>query len=173
MFKSLFGRKEKPTAPTGPDDLLVVEQTLETPIDNAFEMFVDRLGDWWPREYTWAKDNLDEIGIDARVDGHCFERSKDGTVAIWGTVLTLGRPEHIVFTWQINADRTPEPNVALASRVDVRFVSPTPETSKIVLVHRDFPRHGPGWKKYRGNMASKSGWPKLIDHYAKAVASGP
>lgn len=174
MFEFLFGKKEKKeklAEATGPAELLVVEQTVNAPIERAFEVFVDKLGSWWPAEYTWAKDNLEEIGIEAKVDGHCFERGKDGNLAVWGTVLTLARPEQIVFTWQINADRSAEPNVALASRVDIRFVATTPETTKIVLVHRDFPRHGAGWQKYRGNMASKSGWPRLIDRYARAVAS--
>ena len=170
MFKFLFGRKEKVADTSGPAELLVIERKVEAPLERAFEVFVDRLGTWWPREYTWAKDNLEEIGIEAKVDGHCFERSKDGSVAVWGTVLTFARPHHIVFTWQIGFDRSPEPNIALASRVDVRFVAPTPETTDVLLVHRDFPRHGAGWQKYRSNMASKSGWPKLLDLYVKAAS---
>jgi uncharacterized protein YndB with AHSA1/START domain len=87
-------------------------------------------------------------------------------------VLTFARPHHIVFTWQIDFDRSPVPNLSLASRVDVRFTAPTPETTDVLVVHRDFPRHGPGWQKYRSNMASKSGWPKLLDAYVAAVAKG-
>ena len=170
MFKFLFGRKEKVADTSGPAELLVIERKVEAPLERAFEVFVDRLGTWWPRDYTWAKDNLEEIGIEAKVDGHCFERSKDGARAVWGTVLTFARPHHIVFTWQIGFDRSAEPNIALASRVDVRFVAPTPETTDVLLVHRDFPRHGAGWQKYRSNMASKSGWPKLLDLYVKAAS---
>jgi uncharacterized protein YndB with AHSA1/START domain len=170
MFKFLFGRKEKVADTSGPAELLVIERKVEAPLERAFEVFVDRLGTWWPRDYTWAKDNLEEIGIEAKVDGHCFERSKDGSRAVWGTVLTFARPHHIVFTWQIEFDRSAEPNIALASRVDVRFVAPTPETTDVLLVHRDFPRHGSGWQKYRSNMASKSGWPKLLDRYVKAAS---
>jgi uncharacterized protein YndB with AHSA1/START domain len=172
MFKFLFGRKEKTGEATGPAELLVIERTVDVPIERAFEIFVDRLGSWWPREYTWAKDNLAEIAIEPKVDGHCIEKSKDGSTAIFGTVLTFARPHHIVFTWQVDVDRSPVENLALASRVDVRFTSPTPETTDVLLVHRDFPRHGQGWQKYRSNMASKSGWPKLLDAYAAAVAKG-
>jgi uncharacterized protein YndB with AHSA1/START domain len=169
MFKWLFGGKDKAADATGPAELLVVERTVNVPIERAFAVFVDELGRWWPREYTWSKDNLEEIGIDAKVDGQCYERGKDGSRSVWGTVLTFARPEHIVFSWQIEADRSPVANVALASRVDVRFVATTPETTDIVLVHRDFPRHGPGWQKYRSNMASRSGWPVLLDRYEKAT----
>jgi uncharacterized protein YndB with AHSA1/START domain len=169
MFKWLFGGKEKRADTSGPAELLVVEQTVDAPIERAFEIFVDEIGTWWPRDYTVSKDNLEEIGIDAKFEGQCFERDKGGAIVVWGTVLTIARPEHIVFAWQIDADRSLIANTALASRVDIRFVAETPQTTKILLVHRDFPRHGPGWQKYRSNMASKSGWPRLMDHYAKTV----
>jgi uncharacterized protein YndB with AHSA1/START domain len=170
MFKWLFGGKDKAAgAASGPAELLVIERTVEVPVGRAFAVFVDQIGSWWPREYTWAKENLEEIGIEAKVDGQCYERRKDGSMSVWGTVLTIARPEHIVFSWQIEADRSPIENVALASRVDVRFVAASPDTTSIVLVHRDFPRHGPGWQKYRSNMASRSGWPALLDRYEKAT----
>jgi uncharacterized protein YndB with AHSA1/START domain len=173
MFKWLFGGKDKAGEATGPAELLVIERSVEAPVERAFAVFVDEIGSWWPREYTWAKDNLEEIGIEAKVDGHCYERRQDGSISVWGTVLTIARPEHIVFSWQIDADRSPVENVALASRVDVRFVAASPETTDIVLVHRDFPRHGPGWQKYRANMASRSGWPALLNRYDKATKQAP
>lgn len=174
MFKWLFGGKNKSASPEAgvPPELVVVEETVDVPVERAFEIFVDRLGSWWPREYTWAKDNLAEIGIEPKYEGKCYERSKDGAESLWGTVLTVARPEHIVFAWQINADRSVEPNVALASRVDVRFSPAAPDKTSIVLVHRDFPRHGPGWQKYRSNMAGKSGWPRILEHYKRAAAEG-
>jgi len=173
MFKWLFGGKDKEAAGpevSGPPELVVVEETVDAPVDRAFEVFVDRLSSWWPREYTWAKDNLAEIGIEPKYEGKCYERSKDGSESLWGTVLTVARPEHIVFAWQINADRSAEPNVALASRVDVRFSPAGDDKTSIVLVHRDFPRHGAGWQKYRSNMAGKSGWPRILEQYKRAVA---
>jgi uncharacterized protein YndB with AHSA1/START domain len=170
MFKWLFGSSNKPAeAASGPAELLVIERTVQAPVERAFAVFVDEIASWWPREYTWAKDNLEKIGIEAKIDGHCYERRKDGSMSVWGTVLTVARPEHIVFSWQIDPNRSPVENVALASRVDVRFVAASPETTNIVLVHRDFPRHGPGWQKYRSNMASRSGWPALLDRYEKSA----
>jgi hypothetical protein len=43
------------------------------PADEAFAAFAD-LARWWPREYTWAGDTLEDIGTDPREDGFCFER---------------------------------------------------------------------------------------------------
>lgn len=172
MFDWLFGSKEKaPEAAAGPPELVVIEETINAPIDRAFEVFVDKIASWWPSDYTWAKDQLDTIAIEPKYEGRCYERRKDDTESDWGTVLTVARPDHIVFAWQIDADRSQQPNIALASRVDVRFTAETPETTSLVLVHRDFPRHGPGWQKYRSNMAGKGGWPRIIAQYAKAAAS--
>lgn len=172
MFGFLFGKKKEPANDPGSSELLVVERMVALPQADAFALFVDRLGSWWPREYTWAKDHLQEIGIEPRVDGHCYERRSDGTVSQWGTVLTFARPEHIVFAWQINADRSFERSVTLSSRVDMRFTAKGPQETQLLLVHRDFPRHGQGWQKYRANLAGKSGWPLLLDRYAAAAAKG-
>ena len=108
--------------------------------------FVDDFNSWWPRDYTWAGDDVAEIGIEAKPGGRCFERTKDGSEAVWGTVLDGRRPNHIVLAWQIGPDRTAEDNEAAASRVDVRFTETGPGTTDVILVHRDFPRHGEGWE---------------------------
>jgi uncharacterized protein YndB with AHSA1/START domain len=169
MWKSLFGRKEK-TSVGGNAELIMISRKVDAPPERAFEVFVDRLGDWWPRDYTWGGDSLETIAIEANINGRCYERASDGSESVWGTVLTVDRPNHIVIAWQIKPDRTPEPSEGTASRVDVRFVSDESGATDVVVVHRDFPRHGDGWQSYKDNMAAKNGWPRLIDLYAKAVS---
>ena len=168
FWKSLFGGKEpQPQQPGG--EVVHVERRLDVPVDRAFEVFVDKFGAWWPRDLTWAGDQLEGIVIEPKMGGRCFERSRDGTVAIFGKVLAVERPSHIVLAWQIRPDRTPEPEEGMSSRVDVRFVADGADKSAVVVVHRDFFRHGDGWQAYRAEMASKKGWPRLIDLYAEAV----
>lgn len=171
MFKWLFGQKQVP-ATGGSKDLLVVTRTVPAPAERAYAVFVDELNTWWPRDTTWGGDRLAEIGIESKPNGRCYERTEDGAESVWGTVLTMTRPDHIVIAWQIKPDRTPETNEAAASRVDVRFVEQSPGTTEVVLVHRDFPRHGEGWEKYRNTMAAAKGWPRLMDLYANAVGGG-
>ncbi len=171
MFKWLSGKKQEQTAEGG-KDLLVASRTVQAPVERAFAVFVDQFNDWWPRELTWGGDKLAAIGIEAKIGGRCFERTTDGAESRWGTVLTVTRPNHIVVAWQITPDRMPEDNEAAASRVDVRFVPAGPDQTEVVLVHRDFPRHGEGWEKYRATMAAAKGWPRLMDLYAKAVGAG-
>ena len=89
-------------------------------------------------------------------------------------MLSVFRPSHLVIAWQISPDRQVIDNEASASRVDVRFVEQEGGKTEVVLVHRDFPRHGPGWEKYRQKMSVKEGgWPMLMDRYVKAVAGEP
>ena len=172
MFKWLFGKTREQAAIGGGRDLLIVSRTVQAPVEGAFAAFVDRFNVWWPRDATWGGDRLAEIGIEAKTGGRCFERTVDGAESVWGTVLSVARPSHIVLAWQIRPDRTPEANEAAASRVDVRFVETKPGTTEVVLVHRDFSRHGEGWEAYRTAMAAAKGWPRLMDLYAKAVAGG-
>ena len=171
MFKWLFGSKDAGPTISGTKETIVVQQRVNVSPDRAFAVFVDEFGNWWPRDLTWGKDNLAGIMIEPKYNGRCIERSKDGATAIWGTVLSINRPDHIVIAWQISANRSPEASEASASRVDVRFVAVEGGTTDVVIVHRDFARHGDGWESFKAEMAAKSGWPRLIDLYAKAVGA--
>jgi uncharacterized protein YndB with AHSA1/START domain len=170
MFKWLFGKRDDSAAEAGGTaEIVVMNRRVGAAQDRAFAVFVDEIHTWWPQDLTWAKENLDRVGIEAKIGGRAYERDKAGSLSTWGTVLSMRRPDHIVFAWQIRPDRSPEPSEASSSRVDARFVAVDPATTDVVIVHRDFPRHGDGWQAYRAEMAGKQGWPRLIEAYAKAA----
>ncbi|MBN8996081.1 MAG: SRPBCC family protein [Rhizobiales bacterium] len=173
MLGWLFGKKKDGDGPAAgveeSRELFSLTRTVDAPVERAFETFVDKIGAWWPRDYTWSGDQLDALVIEPRYGGRALERRKDGSVEVWGKVLAFDRPRHIVIAWQIRPDRTPEPEEGGSSRVDVRFASRDDGRTDILLVHRDFPRHGEGWEKYKAQMAGKEGWPRLLDSYAAAV----
>jgi uncharacterized protein YndB with AHSA1/START domain len=172
MFKWLFGGKGGGSGEArdqGNAEIVVVSRTVKATPDQAFATFVDKLAAWWPRDLTWAGEALDVIAIDPKINGKATERSRDGKLAVWGTVLSVQRPDHIVIAWQISANRSPEASEATASRVDVRFLPAAEGATEVVVVHRDFARHGEGWQAYRATMGSKTGWPRLMELYAKAV----
>lgn len=173
MFKWLFGKGKDEsgdgaTEVGGNAEIIVVSRKVPGTPEQAFARFVDNLNDWWPRDLTWAGANLQTIGIEPKLRGQAYEIDKTGDRAVWGTVLSVKRPEHIVLAWQIRADRSPEDNENASSRVDIRFVAIDPSTTEVVIVHRDFARHGDDWKGYKSQMASKKGWPRLIEAFAKA-----
>lgn len=171
MFGWLFGKKQDGGGGAASEsrELFSLARTVDVPPARAFEVFVDRIGEWWPKDYTWAKETLAGMTIEPRYGGRCLERSADGSVAVWGKVLAFDRPNHIVIAWQIRPDRSPEPEEGGSSRVDIRFVANAAGKTEVLLVHRDFPRHGEGWEKYKSEMAAKDGWPRLLDLYVQAV----
>ncbi len=143
MFKWLFGNKDGGTTAGGTAETVVVSRKFKATPEKAFAAFVDAFDTWWPRDKK-----------------------------AWGTVLSIHRPEHIVVAWQIGPKGALESSEATSSRLDIRFVALDPETTEVIVVHRDFPRHGDGWQAYRASMAAKAGWPQIMEAYAKALSGG-
>lgn len=165
MFKWLFGGKKEDEGAAlagGNAEVVVVTRKVDVPRETAFAAFVDRFDQWWPRERRMAGG---AITVEPSYNGKVRESGE-----VIGTVLSFSRPEHLVIGLQLGPNKKLEPSEATASRVDVRFAALDPNTTEVVVVHRDFPRHGDGWQSYRAEMASKTGWPALIEAYAKTVA---
>jgi uncharacterized protein YndB with AHSA1/START domain len=146
------------------------EVTIQLPPEAAFARLVDDLGDWWPPEYTWSQAVLEEIRIEPREGGMCFERGPHGFRCDWGRVLTFEPPLRLAFTWQIGPRREPVPDERRASEVELRFEAAGPRATRVVLEHRGFERHGEDGDAYRDALASEQGWPYILGRYA---AAGP
>ncbi len=137
----------------------------------AFHLFVERLAAWWPKEYTWSQDELDDIYIEAKEGGRCSERGPLGFQMDWGRVVACEPPQRVVFTWQIGFDRVPQPSQKNASEVEVRFLEDSPTSTRLLLEHRNFQNHGAGAAEYCGALASKSGWPFILEQFAKKASA--
>jgi uncharacterized protein YndB with AHSA1/START domain len=137
--------------------------------DDAFATFADGFATWWPRQASWSGDVLESIGIEPRVGGFLWERGPHGFRADFGRVQAWEPPHRLVFSWQVGPDRTPEPNPARASEVEVRFRALGDGRTRVELEHRGFERHGEGGEAYRDGMAADAGWPSLLRAYASAL----
>jgi uncharacterized protein YndB with AHSA1/START domain len=137
-------------------------------VERAFGQFVE-LQSWWPREYTWSQDTLERIGIEPGSGGHCYEAGPHGFHCDWGTVTVWDPPRRLVFLWQISPERTPEPNPARASEVELRFVAEGAQETRLELEHRAFERHGAGGQRYRDGLAAAEGWTRMLDRFASSV----
>jgi uncharacterized protein YndB with AHSA1/START domain len=138
--------------------------TIELPPEQAFARFVEDLGEWWPSEYTWSGDVLEEIAIEPGLGGACFERGPRGFRCDWGRVLAFDPPRGIEFTWQIGPHREPVPDDNKASEVVVLFAADGGAT-RVNLEHRRFERHGEDGADYRDALASGQGWPFILGRY--------
>jgi uncharacterized protein YndB with AHSA1/START domain len=137
----------------------------------AFAAFTEKFGQWWPAEYTWSQDVLEEIGIEPGEGGICFERGPHGMRCDWGRVLTWDPPARLRFTWQISPERVPVPDPSKASEVAVRFLAEGTGT-RVELQHRCFERHGEAAADYARGMGSEQGWPLLLERFAVTVRAG-
>ncbi len=146
---------------TTSDDAIQITAKIYAPVEDVFRRFVEQFAEWWPREYTFAGDDLLEIGIENRMGGRCFERDRSGVVLVWGEVTTWEPPHKIVFSWWISPQRQIEQQEEHASEVDV-IVRPSENGAQLELTHRHLSRHSGDWKMMRDMMASKHGWPYLI-----------
>jgi uncharacterized protein YndB with AHSA1/START domain len=146
-----------------------ISHRLPVPPEDAFATFTDRIAAWWPHDATWSGEALESIGIEPRIGGFCFERGPHGLRLDWGRVMAWEPPHRLAFSWQIGSDRTPAPNPAHASEVEVRFEPESAATTRVTLEHRGFERHAGDPAAYRDAMASASGWPLILERFRAAV----
>jgi len=151
------------------EDAIRFEEEVGVPPDRAFALFVGGLGGWWPPEYTWAGECLESIAIEPYEGGRCYERGPHGFQCDWGRVVAWDPPKRLVLTWQIGADRRPQPDPSQAGEVEVAFTRAKDDATKVELEHRGFATVEDG-DAYRGSLGSAEGWPYLLGRYASMVA---
>ena len=145
--------------------------TVDASPERAFRVFTEELGSWWPPEYSWSQDVLEQMWMEPRQGGLVTELGPHGFRSDWGRVLAWDPPQRLVFAWQISPRREPEPNPAKASEVEVRFTAGDGGTN-VELEHRAFERHGEGAAEYERALGSEQGWPFLLERFAAAAGAG-
>jgi uncharacterized protein YndB with AHSA1/START domain/uncharacterized protein YciI len=118
----------------------------------AFEVFTAGIGRWWPVA------DKSVFGAGAAVvftDGQIVERSADGRLAVWGTVIRWEPPAALSFTWH------PGHGAERASRIEITFTAAGEQT--LVAV-----KHS-GWDAFDDPAAAREeyehGWPLVLDSY--------
>ena len=146
------------------------EVVVDVPIDKAFALFVERFGDFKPKEHNLLGAEIVETRFEARVGGHIYDRAADGSECRWARVLAYEPPTRVVFSWDISPQWQLEVDPSHASEVEVRFVAVRPEQTRVELEHRNLDRHGPGWESVRDGVGEDGGWPLYLARYADLVA---
>ena len=152
-----------------PDEPIRQAVTVPVPAEAAFAAFAD-LARWWPREYTWAGDTLEDIGIDPREGGFCFEHGPTASPATGAGSSSGTHPPTWSSPGRSPPTALPSPTPAKASEVEVRFHPAGAPATRVELEHRGFTRHSQADGEYRQAMASAQGWPLLLDRYAATLA---
>jgi uncharacterized protein YndB with AHSA1/START domain len=139
---------------------------VQAPIERAFKVFTEDFGRFKPREHNLLGVQIAETVFEPRVGGHLLDRGVDGNECRWARVLAYEPPHRVVFSWDINARWQVETDPARTSEVEVRFVSETPERTRVELEHRHLDRHGDGWEGVRDGVGGDGGWPLYFQRYA-------
>ena len=152
------------------DDTVVRREiVVDAPIASAFAAFVERFGDFKPREHNLLGAPIAATTFEPHVGGHIYDVAEDGSECRWARVLAYEPPDRLVFSWDISPQWQLERDAANASEVEVRFVAEGPDRTRVALEHRNLDRHGPGWEAVRDGVDHDAGWPLYLSRYASLV----
>jgi uncharacterized protein YndB with AHSA1/START domain len=145
------------------------EIVVEAPIGRAFSVFTEQFDSIKPREHNMLGVEIAETVFEAREGGRIYDRGIDGSECHWARVLAYEPPERVVFSWDISPRWQIESDLDKTSEVEVRFVSETPERTRVELEHRNLDRHGEGWEGGRDAVGSEGGWPLYLQRFAELL----
>lgn len=127
----------------------------------AFDLFANHLGKWWPRGKTVGKKPHVAIVIEPLAGGRWAERDEDGVETQWGKVLAWEPPARLLLAWQLNSEFVFDPG--LLTEVELTF-SESAGGTLVTLEHRNLERLGNAAERVAGVLAG--GWPPRLDQFA-------
>ena len=142
---------------------------VDAPIARAFLVFTEQFDRIKPREHNMLAVEIAETVFEPREGGRIYDRGVDGSECHWARVLAYEPPDRVVFSWDINPQWQIESDLEKTSEVEVRFISETPERTRVELEHRNLDRHGEGWEGERGAVDSEGGWPLYLQRFAELL----
>ena len=142
---------------------------VAAPIERAFRVFTEQFDRIKPREHNMLDVDIAETVFESRVGGHVYDRGVDGSQCRWARVLAYEPPHRLVISWDINPQWQIETDLDRTSEVEVRFVSESPERTRVELEHRNLERHGQGWDSMRAGVGSENGWPLYLQRFGGLI----
>jgi uncharacterized protein YndB with AHSA1/START domain len=145
------------------------EMVVQAPLERAFRVFTEDFGSIKPPEHNMLAVAIAETVFEQRAGGRIFDRGVDGTEYQWARVLVYDPPNRVVFSWDISPQWQLESDLKKTSEVEVRFISETPQRTRVELVHRNLDRHGEGWEGTREAVGGEGGWPLYLQRFADLI----
>jgi uncharacterized protein YndB with AHSA1/START domain len=135
----------------------------------AFELFVDRFGEWWPKDsHHILESPAADAVLEPRENGRWYERSENGAECDWGRVLEIDRPNRILLAWQLTPEWESDPDQKKATQVEVTFDAEENGT-RVTLTHSGFEIHGEAGAAMRESVGGEGGWAQLMELYKNAA----
>ena len=141
--------------------------TVKADAASAFDVFTNRIGNWWPHSHSIGSSPQKSIVLEPRPGGRWFEIGEDGSQCNWGKVLAWEPPARVLLAWQINGDWKYDPE--LVTEVEVKFTPIAGGETRVELEHRNIERFGDKAEKVRTAIDSEGGWSAIVKLYAEAA----
>lgn len=147
-------------------DLIVRKEiVVERTIDDAFRIFTQELGEWWPLDAGHSV--LDGEAVTAFMEptagGRIYERAADGREGDWGTVLEFDAPNGLTIRWH------PGYGSEMATTIVIRFEAIRNELTRLELIHSGWEAHGPDAGRIAG--AYTTGWDFVLGCFTSQSAA--
>ena len=142
---------------------------VEVPIEKAFQVFTERMGQWWPATHHVGGTPFKDILIDKKKGGRWYEVNVEDMECTWGTVIAWEPPKKVVLSWHLQPDWSFNPDLAKASEVALEFIAEGPKKTRVEFAHWHLERHGAGWEKMREQVGADGGWPTILQLYIAAA----
>jgi DNA-binding transcriptional ArsR family regulator len=143
-------------------DRLVVrkEVRVRRPRDEAFRLFTERIGSWWPTaSHSLGGDAVVGVRFGAGVGELIVEVRDDGTEVTWGEILVWEPPERVRVRWAVSS---PGP----ATTWEARF-SAAGDATDLVLEHWGWEAYGDGAEEACASY--EEGWNPVLGLFVEAA----
>jgi len=145
-----------------PIEPIVKNRTVPLSCEQAFHLFTERMGEWWPlATHSIAESDAVGVRFEPGVGGRVAELTTDGTEHCWAEVIAWDPPHRFALAWHPNLD--PE----AASIVDVRFHEDGGATA-LELIHK-------GWEEFGTDLGAElrdaygPGWDVVLSPLSAAA----
>ena len=121
-------------------------------VEDAFELYTRDIGKWWPTgTHSLGQAEVASVLMEPCTGGRIFERWKDGTEKLWGTISVWEKGQRVVHSWHVSTD--PDH----ASEVEVRFAALGGNRTRVTLEHRNW-EHMSGERAQATRDSYDNGW---------------
>ncbi|TSE01507.1 ATPase [Skermania sp. ID1734] len=146
----------------------VVHKSIDVPvpIETAFAVFTERLGDFKPPEHNLLGAPIVSTQLEPWVGGYIVDRAATGEECRWARIIVYDPPRRLVFSWNISPQWRIESDPNRTSEVEVRFRATSSRSTRVEVEHSHLDRHGPGWQAVRDGVGGSEGWPLYLNRFA-------
>jgi len=138
---------------------------VSAPVDRAFAVFAARMGEWWHKEHSIARETTQvDVVIEPRAGGRWYEKGADSSEHPWGRVIAYEPPHRLVLAWQLTREFVYDPDYE--TTVEVRFEE-TADGTRVHFEHRNLERMGADAVELLEGM--DGGWGMLLDLFKTEV----